>query len=30
MSLIGPIEFTLMRSNVRDALLFYINIGYYF
>ena len=30
MSLIGPIEFTLMRSNLRNAFLFYINIGYYF
>ncbi len=30
MSLIGPIEFTLMRSNMRDDFLFYINIGYYF
>ncbi|KPL16945.1 MAG: hypothetical protein AMS26_02640, partial [Bacteroides sp. SM23_62] len=30
MSLIGPIEFTLMRSNLRDDFLFYINIGYYF
>ncbi len=30
MSLIGPIEFTLMRSNVRDSFLFYMNIGYYF
>ena len=30
MSLIGPIEFTLMRSNLRSSYLFYINIGYYF
>ncbi len=30
MSLIGPIEFTLMRSSLRDDFLFYINIGYYF
>lgn len=30
MSLIGPIEFTLMRSNLRNGYLFYINIGYYF
>ncbi|MCK5464632.1 MAG: hypothetical protein KAI95_16500, partial [Bacteroidales bacterium] len=30
MSLIGPIEFTLMRSNLRNDFLFYINIGYYF
>jgi NTE family protein len=30
MSLIGPIEFTLMRSNLRNEFLFYINIGYYF
>ncbi len=30
MSLIGPIEFTLMRSNLRNTYLFYINIGYYF
>lgn len=30
MSLIGPIEFTLMRSNLRNNFLFYINIGYYF
>ena len=30
MSLIGPIEFTLMRSSLRNDFLFYINIGYYF
>jgi NTE family protein len=30
MSLIGPIELTLMRSNLRNDFLFYINIGYYF
>jgi NTE family protein len=30
MSLIGPVEFTLMRSNLRNDFLFYINIGYYF
>ena len=30
MSLIGPIEFTLMRSSLRNEFLFYINIGYYF
>ncbi len=30
MSLIGPIEFTLMRSTLRNDFLFYINIGYYF
>lgn len=30
MSLIGPIEFTLMRSDLRNDFLFYINIGYYF
>ena len=30
MSLIGPIEFTLMRSTLRSDFLFYINIGYYF
>jgi len=30
MSLIGPIEFTLMHSNLRNDFLFYINIGYYF
>jgi NTE family protein len=30
MSLIGPVEFTLMRSNLRAETLFYINIGYYF
>ncbi len=30
MSLIGPIEFTLMRSNLRNDFLFYLNIGYYF
>ena len=30
MSLIGPIEFTLMRSNFRKDFFLYINIGYYF
>ncbi len=30
MSLIGPIEFTVMRSDLRKEFLFYINIGYYF
>ena len=30
MSLIGPVEFTIMRSNLRAETLFYINIGYYF
>jgi NTE family protein len=30
MSLIGPIEFTLMRSNLRSDFMLYINIGYYF
>ncbi|MCK5135054.1 MAG: patatin-like phospholipase family protein [Bacteroidales bacterium] len=30
MSLIGPIELTLMRSNDRNEFIFYVNIGYYF
>lgn len=30
MSLIGPIELTIMRSNLRNDFLLYINIGYYF
>ena len=30
MSLIGPIELTLMRSNHRKEFIFYVNIGYYF
>ncbi len=30
LSLIGPIELTLMRPNYRKELIFYVNIGYYF
>ncbi len=30
LSLIGPIELTLMRPNYRRELIFYVNIGYYF
>jgi len=30
LSLIGPIEFTLMRPSYRRGLSFYVNIGYYF
>jgi NTE family protein len=30
LSLIGPIELTLMRPNYRKELTFYVNIGYYF
>lgn len=30
MSLIGPIEFTLMRPNYSKEYIFYVNIGYYF
>jgi NTE family protein len=30
LSLIGPVEFTIMRSSLRNDFLFYINIGYYF
>jgi NTE family protein len=30
LSLIGPVEITLMRPNYRKELIFYVNIGYYF
>jgi NTE family protein len=30
LSLIGPVELTLMRPNYRRELIFYVNIGYYF
>jgi NTE family protein len=30
LSLIGPVELTLMRPNFRKDLIFYVNIGYYF
>jgi hypothetical protein len=30
LSLIGPIELTLMRSNYSSELIFHVNIGYYF
>ena len=30
LSLIGPIELTLMRPNYRKELIFHVNIGYYF
>jgi NTE family protein len=30
LSLIGPVELTLMRPNYRKELIFYVNIGYYF
>ncbi len=30
MSLIGPVELTLMRPGYRRELIFYVNIGYYF
>jgi len=29
-SLIGPVEITIMRSNLRNELLFYLHLGYWF